>query len=1703
MEKYTGQENNLNYNNELRNIAEWEKLCCLPQECETVKLTEKYVRSICTKLYQKKGGKYSQPDFFDKNFQIVVSDTPQINAAHIYNQNTKDGRNILIVSKGLMLNVQNEAQLAFVLAHELGHYQVYETRGKDINKQLVTGHEHEVQADYLGFQSVLQAGYNPDEATNFFEMIQQSPTNVKQAFEEANNEHGSTATRITNLKDYKAAAEVMGVEFSGYTGETEFKSFQEKFRTAVQNDHYTSYLEERIRQENNVSSSRELPLSERLNFCEKIVTEPESVVNTPQRIKEFVRIFGENVSTLTKEEAAKVNAVLQKVNAYDERSDYVGTSYEIAPNCMKKMPTKDENGDYYIEPFGKFARDIEYRRQVITTPEMFETDISAYNTAHRLSMQKDDHFAYPSFSLDGMQVGDTAPWVEIAAKVNVRNKDDIRTALGSLGVRYDYFEHKYGDSLGYPEGMENDAYINSKGVIISTDTAEVTKLRAESKEKVANLSISERKRQMILDFHDQLIIMNQSEHGGEEYNLAKSRAKEIYKESVTAFADLDNTHDLLLNQNRFTINSSDKEHPAVHIFNQEMQEGSGSYYIWPNTNTKYAQNFYPAYAEVVLETELENIKDVYHSIRYPKVEKTIEFVNDMYNNLLEQDAVTHDVISKMAPSVFKAYTDEFGDMPGKYATVCFNRVVTQTLLNDHVGANGNLPYVEEFRQRRQINDARNTDELVANLEKMKPSKEQAIYNEETIGYSKLLYDYEVMRTINAGVKIDLNRTLTAVPGAVSPDLADKITDYALANNVFAPREGENNEQAYERCKKLYVIMSEKQAFSQKENKQRQFETTLLNMMQQLPPERQTAEAYDLLSTHSDKDLASSILQYDGNKKIAENFMVNDIVQRYGPDDKSSAYREKMNTELEQMANNLASSSRKRICEQVAKGVMAQKELAFDIKKIYDFDKYTNSTKGEAVRGYNLIESYMRHQPEFAEKTMNFLLSDGSNAACEKFSADLAHEYNRNRDFLPPEWEDRLNMKLSDEKAPVRSQELKKITIPEDSFVSLASQMHEEYLNAGFEERTVIMHRILDYYGKSSDTEQMMQKQISYVSDKVFGNREQDKDLLVEVKAVSTAVCHQEEQPSVLLGAVLAGREPGQADETMNVGDGLAMFCEKKGTAWVKLAQTLSYVDSLPQDIRDSLGRLKDKANEPKQWEIYKDLEEAMPESELARIKKVRKFIGGGTFNKTILVDVENAQTGKPETKVVQVLHDRAATKSEREFGKINSAIDELCNDDPKYEILKSVAERSAKNAKIEVDIKEGAKQYHNACENYGKIASVELNGVSYIPKVATWERYGESAFSNYKIMEMAPGKSIDSPEFSPEQRRDMALAYTMVELTNLMGGKAWDIDRHSKQQNFNVTKDENGKTVVEIGIFDTGAQRKAPTKQEKKLLGKFLVAVLKEQSSGKDTNLSEFMLAKIKKFEKAGKDINYVSDVQRGLLAISDVMQYMNTPQNPNGIAEGLKTCFGTLQKNQLIDKKLYNTLVKNIAITAIANPKFGVSMAKTLLESTESKDNLSINLAKDNERINQQIKASVNIDKPAAETEKIELNKTSIKPQVQTLTSEKSGAVNINVAAFQQPTQQSVQQAALQPQIQQPTQQTVQQPAQPQIQKPVAVKQAPEAVKDMSQKEKGRFFHKLRMGINTLLTKAETQFSRTNENPQIQKTDINVQSAIKNKGRE
>ena len=130
-------------------------------------------------------------------FRFFVVEDPTINAASL-----PDGT--LLINTGLLGAVDNEAQLAFVLSHEIAHVlqvhyrrEVEETRSKRIGlviagvaagafignaglfmaeigiASVVNGHQRELenQADRLGLQNVIEHGYDPREAPKFSRMI--------------------------------------------------------------------------------------------------------------------------------------------------------------------------------------------------------------------------------------------------------------------------------------------------------------------------------------------------------------------------------------------------------------------------------------------------------------------------------------------------------------------------------------------------------------------------------------------------------------------------------------------------------------------------------------------------------------------------------------------------------------------------------------------------------------------------------------------------------------------------------------------------------------------------------------------------------------------------------------------------------------------------------------------------------------------------------------------------------------------------------------------------------------------------------------------------------------------------------------------------------------------------------------------------------------------------------------------------------------------------------------------------------------------------------------------------------------------------------------------------------------------------------------------------------------------------------------------
>jgi hypothetical protein len=130
-------------------------------------------------------------------FRFFVVEDASINAASL-----PDGT--LLINTALLGAIQNEAQLAFVLSHEIAHVlqvhywrEVHETRGQRVGltiagvvagafvgdlgiflagmgvASVVNGHQRELenQADRLGLQNVIEHGYDPREAPKFCKLI--------------------------------------------------------------------------------------------------------------------------------------------------------------------------------------------------------------------------------------------------------------------------------------------------------------------------------------------------------------------------------------------------------------------------------------------------------------------------------------------------------------------------------------------------------------------------------------------------------------------------------------------------------------------------------------------------------------------------------------------------------------------------------------------------------------------------------------------------------------------------------------------------------------------------------------------------------------------------------------------------------------------------------------------------------------------------------------------------------------------------------------------------------------------------------------------------------------------------------------------------------------------------------------------------------------------------------------------------------------------------------------------------------------------------------------------------------------------------------------------------------------------------------------------------------------------------------------------
>lgn len=778
-------------------------------------------------------------------------------------------------------------------------------------------------------------------------------------------------------------------------------------------------------------------------------------------------------------------------------------------------------------------------------------------------------------------------------------------------------------------------------------------------------------------------------------------------------------------------------------------------------------------------------------------------------------------------------------------------------------------------------------------------------------------------TIKRGNDWDLKDTMKHLRFSHScsfyhPLVSDMIAESIEKENKFYPMSLQD---------KLYVYesMNNLELFSEKYANKNEFFKAIVQEIINLPDKDKAMEYTEKLLSCQHTELNSNNrtgeIEFAKEKNILIAFYAKCKAETLGIDDGSDKFLEKATQCADEICADLdyrddygshhteqkfSRDIRNAILHEISNNIVSQELTAQELEtrgKIEisgkDAEKYDWYARVSLA-----VVAALAKSPQHAKVVIDFLSSKCTDESIEKVFESLPESYDLRRG----------------KELQINNQELG--IGYEHKFVfdnSTLKLVHENFWQANLPARAYIMKRILNAYTSDVRTEdERKKKKLDLVVDMYFDKK---SPYYQDAKLVVNSVYNnlQDYEQDLILGALVSANQQNTGQQKMGgeaIGEGLKMFFENKGPAFVKFGQMLSYLPQLDSDIRKPLAKLRDKADLPTRAELFNLLKETLPNEELAKITRVDEILGAGSFFVTAKIKYENKDC------VVAIMRPYATELSASGMDMINRTIEDLAKADSKYVPLRNIAYQAKLSAESETDIDADYAKYREAVKIYNDVCITTSTG-EFNPQVAKWESYGSGKDGKvYKIMNMAKGMAMTSSKMTETEKHDMAVAYTALELCNLLSGARWDTDRHQGQQNFSSaeTRDDGFKKFI-IGIFDTGAQiQHDPNRKDKILLGEMLYGMARAARLGQ--NISDYMMSKVKSIDKIGSRLGlntlYIDEVQRGLTALSDIITYQKEQKDEKGnvvvkekslSGEELGQIVNAILSSGLVDRDVARTL--------------------------------------------------------------------------------------------------------------------------------------------------------------------------------------------------
>jgi hypothetical protein len=377
-------------------------------------------------------------------------------------------------------------------------------------------------------------------------------------------------------------------------------------------------------------------------------------------------------------------------------------------------------------------------------------------------------------------------------------------------------------------------------------------------------------------------------------------------------------------------------------------------------------------------------------------------------------------------------------------------------------------------------------------------------------------------------------------------------------------------------------------------------------------------------------------------------------------------------------------------------------------------------------------------------------------------------------------------------------------------------MHDYFWSQDMRSRTVALDYILISGADiMQDQRAAYARAVATVRDKLFPldpSASEEEQLYGDFARLALESYIRVSQPperSILLAAMMAANlEADNAGRPTSVGERFALFLEAMGPAYVKLGQGADSHSATPQDIKKHLGRLKGHANPPYREELFHRFDETVPQFLRDQTEYIGPVEGSASFN-------VSAATRFTDGEELMFAYLRPQAKAHADFGynKLARCARDLARRNPQYagalKPMIEMIEHAKAMTGTETNLHVGAKQSEVAQTIYGGIrCQVGTQIIQYEPMA--WRYYGDES----RFMQIGKGLHFNElPETTATERghkRAVAVTAIAVQLLDYVRCGSVDVDPHGAQMR--VT----GNT---ISRFDWGGIiLKPPQAREKKEL---------------------------------------------------------------------------------------------------------------------------------------------------------------------------------------------------------------------------------------------------------------------------------------------